>query len=95
MPIINMMLGECRPGGMWLRPLGHVRAGIITVFVAGLLVGRTPEYLGKKIGPREIKLAPAVLPRHPDPRARGHSAAAMASASARGVHAEHRTTRAV
>ena len=57
MPMLNMMLGEISPGGTGSGLYGMLILAVIAVFVAGLLVGRTPEYLGKKIGPREIKLA--------------------------------------
>ncbi len=57
MPMINMMLGEVAPGGTGSGLYGMLILAIITVFVAGLMVGRTPEYLGKKIGATEIKLA--------------------------------------
>ena len=57
MPMVNMMLGEVAPGGVGSGLYGMLVLAVISVFVAGLLVGRTPEYLGKKIGPREIKLA--------------------------------------
>jgi K+-transporting ATPase ATPase A chain len=57
MAMINMMLGEIAPGGTGSGLYGLLVLAIVTVFIAGLLVGRTPEYLGKKIGPREIKLA--------------------------------------
>ncbi|MFT2708016.1 potassium-transporting ATPase subunit KdpA [Clavibacter zhangzhiyongii] len=57
MPMLNMMLGEVAPGGVGSGLYGMLVLAVIAVFVAGLLVGRTPEYLGKKIGPREIKLA--------------------------------------
>ena len=57
MPMLNMMLGEVAPGGTGSGLYGMLVLAVITVFIAGLLVGRTPEYLGKKIGPREIKLA--------------------------------------
>ncbi|MBM7832034.1 K+-transporting ATPase ATPase A chain [Agromyces cerinus] len=57
MPMLNMMLGEVAPGGVGSGLYGMLVLAIIAVFIAGLLVGRTPEYLGKKIGPREIKLA--------------------------------------
>jgi K+-transporting ATPase ATPase A chain len=53
----NMMLGEVAPGGTGSGLYGILILAVITVFVAGLMVGRTPEYLGKKIGAREIKLA--------------------------------------
>lgn len=56
-PMLNMMLGEVAPGGVGSGLYGMLILAVIAVFVAGLLVGRTPEYLGKKIGPREIKLA--------------------------------------
>jgi len=57
MPMLNMMLGELAPGGVGSGLYGMLVIAVIAVFIAGLLVGRTPEYLGKKIGPREIKLA--------------------------------------
>ena len=57
MPMINMMLGEVAPGGVGAGLYGMLVLAVITVFVAGLMVGRTPEYLGKKIGAREIKFA--------------------------------------
>ena len=56
-PMLNMMLGEVAPGGVGSGLYGMLMLAVITVFIGGLLVGRTPEYLGKKIGPREIKLA--------------------------------------
>lgn len=56
-PMINMMLGEIAPGGVGSGLYGMLVMAVIAVFVGGLLVGRTPEYVGKKIGPREIKLA--------------------------------------
>ncbi|SOJ56768.1 Potassium-transporting ATPase potassium-binding subunit [Mycobacterium simulans] len=57
MPMFNMQLGEVAPGGTGSGLYGMLILAVITVFVAGLMVGRTPEYLGKKINPREIKLA--------------------------------------
>ncbi|WP_231644090.1 potassium-transporting ATPase subunit KdpA [Mycolicibacterium baixiangningiae] len=59
MTMFNMQLGEVAPGGVGSGLYGMLVLAIITVFVAGLMVGRTPEYLGKKITPREIKLAAA------------------------------------
>ena len=56
-PMLNMMLGEVAPGGVGSGLYGILVIAVIAVFIAGLLIGRTPEYLGKKIGPREIKLA--------------------------------------
>jgi K+-transporting ATPase ATPase A chain len=55
--LFNMMLGEVAPGGTGSGLYGILVLAVITVFVAGLMIGRTPEYLGKKIGAREIKLA--------------------------------------
>ncbi len=55
--MFNMKLGEIAPGGVGSGLYGMLILAIITVFIAGLMVGRTPEYLGKKITPREIKLA--------------------------------------
>jgi potassium-transporting ATPase potassium-binding subunit len=55
--MFNMQLGEVAPGGVGSGLYGILVLAVITVFVAGLMVGRTPEYLGKKINPREIKLA--------------------------------------
>ncbi|MEP6842902.1 MAG: potassium-transporting ATPase subunit KdpA [Pseudolysinimonas sp.] len=57
MAIINMMLGEVAPGGVGAGMYGILVLAIIAVFLAGLMVGRTPEFLGKKLGAREIKLA--------------------------------------
>ncbi|MFH9013538.1 potassium-transporting ATPase subunit KdpA [Streptomyces sp. NPDC017943] len=55
--MLGMMLGEIAPGGAGSGLYGMLIMAIIAVFIAGLMVGRTPEYLGKKIGSREIKLA--------------------------------------
>jgi potassium-transporting ATPase potassium-binding subunit len=55
--MLDMMLGEVAPGGTGSGLYGILILAVITVFVAGLMVGRTPEYLGKKIGAREVKLA--------------------------------------
>ena len=55
--MVNMMLGEVAPGGTGSGLYGMLILSIISVFIAGLMVGRTPEYLGKKIGPTEMKLA--------------------------------------
>jgi K+-transporting ATPase ATPase A chain len=54
--ILNMLLGEVTPGGTGSGLYGMLVAAIVAVFVAGLMVGRTPEYLGKKIRAREMKL---------------------------------------
>jgi K+-transporting ATPase ATPase A chain len=55
--MLNMMTGEVAPGGVGSGLYGILIIAVIAVFLAGLMVGRTPEYLGKKIGAREIKLA--------------------------------------
>ncbi len=55
--LFNMMLGEVAPGGTGSGLYGILVVAVLTVFVAGLMIGRTPEYLGKKIGSREIRLA--------------------------------------
>lgn len=57
MTMLNMQLGEVAPGGVGAGLYGILVLAVVTVFVAGLLVGRTPEYLGKKIGPGEMRLA--------------------------------------
>lgn len=57
MPLLAMMLGEVAPGGVGAGLYGILVLAIIAVFIAGLLVGRTPEYLGKKITSKEITLA--------------------------------------
>ncbi|MFF7967745.1 potassium-transporting ATPase subunit KdpA [Streptomyces sp. NPDC007903] len=55
--MLGMMLGEIAPGGTGSGLYGMLIMAVIAVFLAGLMVGRTPEYLGKKIGAREMKLA--------------------------------------
>jgi K+-transporting ATPase ATPase A chain len=57
MTMINMMTGEVAPGGIGAGLYGILVMAIVAVFLAGLMVGRTPEYLRKRIGAREIKLA--------------------------------------
>ncbi len=56
-PMLNMMLGEIAPGGVGSGLYGMLIIAVIAVFISGLLIGRTPEYLGKKIGPTQMKLA--------------------------------------
>ncbi|MEV7416532.1 potassium-transporting ATPase subunit KdpA [Streptomyces sp. NPDC089919] len=55
--LLGMQLGEIAPGGVGSGLYGMLVMAVIAVFIAGLMVGRTPEYLGKKIGTREIKFA--------------------------------------
>jgi potassium-transporting ATPase potassium-binding subunit len=54
--LFNMMLGEIAPGGVGSGLYGMLMLAVVTVFLCGLMVGRTPEYLGKKIGQKEIVL---------------------------------------
>ncbi|EST30938.1 potassium-transporting ATPase subunit KdpA [Streptomyces niveus] len=55
--MLGMQLGEIAPGGVGSGLYGILVMAVIAVFLAGLMVGRTPEYLGKKIGTRQIKFA--------------------------------------
>ena len=55
-PLVNMMLGEVSPGGVGAGLYGMLVFALLAVFIAGLMVGRTPEYLGKKIQAAEMKL---------------------------------------
>ncbi|CAL9508374.1 Potassium-transporting ATPase potassium-binding subunit [Streptomyces sp. enrichment culture] len=59
--LLGMMLGEIAPGGVGSGLYGMLVMAVIAVFIAGLMVGRTPEYLGRKIGTREIKYAACYL----------------------------------
>jgi K+-transporting ATPase ATPase A chain len=56
-PLINMQLGEIIVGGVGAGLYGMLLFVILSIFVAGLMVGRTPEYVGKKIEAREVKMA--------------------------------------
>jgi K+-transporting ATPase ATPase A chain len=55
-PIVNMMLGEVIFGGVGAGLYGMLLYAVLAVFIAGLMVGRTPEYVGKKIESREMKM---------------------------------------
>ncbi|MCA1187763.1 potassium-transporting ATPase subunit KdpA [Saccharopolyspora sp. 6T] len=55
--LLNMLLGEVAPGGVGSGLYGILVLSVLAVFLAGLMVGRTPEYLGKKLGRREITAA--------------------------------------
>ncbi len=55
-PLVNMMLSEVSPGGVGAGLYGMLVFALLAVFIAGLMVGRTPEYLGKKIQAAEMKL---------------------------------------
>jgi K+-transporting ATPase ATPase A chain len=56
-PMVNIMLGEIIFGGVGSGLYGMLLFAILAVFIAGLMVGRTPEYLGKKIEAKEVKMA--------------------------------------
>lgn len=56
MLMLNMMLGEVAPGGVGSGLYGMLVLALVAVFIAGLMVGRTPEFLGKKIAARQMKL---------------------------------------
>ena len=60
-PLFLIQLGEILPGGVGSGLYGMLVIAVLTVFIAGLMVGRTPEYLGKKIEAREMKLAMLAL----------------------------------
>jgi K+-transporting ATPase ATPase A chain len=60
-PLFNMELGEITPGGVGAGLYGILTFAIIAVFIAGLMVGRTPEFLGKKIEAYEMKMAMLVV----------------------------------
>ena len=60
-PLANIMLGEVSPGGVGAGLYGMLIFALLAVFIAGLMVGRTPEYLGKKIEAREMKLVVVYL----------------------------------
>jgi K+-transporting ATPase ATPase A chain len=55
--LVSMALGEVTPGGVGTGMVGMLIMVLVTIFIAGLMVGRTPEYLGKSIGSREVRFA--------------------------------------
>ena len=74
-PMLHMLLGEVSPGGVGVGLMGALTNALLAVFIAGLMVGRTPEYLGKKIQAAEMKLV--VLYILAVPLALGFAAAAV------------------
>ena len=74
--MFNMLLGCITPGGVGSGLYGILVVAVIAVFVAGLMVGRTPEYLGKKIETREMKLAMLAVLIYP-PLVLGFTAASL------------------
>lgn len=57
----NMMLGEISPGGAGSGLYGLLIVAMLAVFLGGLMIGRTPEYLTKRLGAREMKLVSLVI----------------------------------
>ena len=92
--LLNMMLGEVAPGGVGSGLYGMLVLAVVAVFVAGLMVGRTPEYLGKQLGRREMTLASLYLLATPALVLVG-TAVAIALPAGRGVAAQRRPARAV
>jgi K+-transporting ATPase ATPase A chain len=82
MLLFNMMMGEVTPGGVGSGLYGLLVLAIVTVFIGGLMVGRTPEYLGKKIRPAEMKYASLFILATPSAALIG-AALTLASRSAR------------
>jgi len=59
--MLNMMFSEMTPGGVGTGIYSILVMAIIAVFLAGLMVGRTPEFLGKKLGKREVTMASVAI----------------------------------
>ncbi len=59
-----MMFGEVAPGGIGAGLYGMLILAVVTVFIGGLMVGRTPEYIGKKIRPDRDEVRGPVHPHH-------------------------------
>ncbi len=92
MAMLNIALGEVVFGGVGVGTMGLLIFAILTVFIAGLMVGRTPEYLGKKIEGREMKLA-VLATLYLCVTALGVAAVARAAAGGQGGRAQPRTAR--
>ncbi|MGD0553561.1 MAG: potassium-transporting ATPase subunit KdpA [Streptosporangiaceae bacterium] len=84
MALFNIMMGEVSPGGVGAGLYGLLVLAVVTVFIGGLMVGRTPEYLGKKIRPTEMKYASLYILATPSAALIG-AAASLMSKSARSV----------
>ncbi|GAA1976434.1 potassium-transporting ATPase subunit KdpA [Amycolatopsis minnesotensis] len=76
-PLLNMLFGEVTPGGVGTGLYGILVMAIIAMFLAGLMVGRTPEYLGKKLGKREVTCAAIAMLAMPTVVLLGSGAALM------------------
>ncbi|GAB4063618.1 potassium-transporting ATPase subunit KdpA [Angustibacter speluncae] len=83
--MLNMMLGEVSPGGVGAGLYGILVLAIVAVFLAGLMVGRTPEYLGKKIGKREMTCAALYVLAMPTALLVGAAVAAVTPAGLAGL----------
>lgn len=77
--LLNIMLGEISPGGVGTGLYGTLVMAVIAMFLAGLMVGRTPEYLGKKLGKREVTCAAVAMLAMPTVVLLGTGAALMMS----------------
>lgn len=77
--LLNMLFGEISPGGTGTGVYGILVMAIIAMFLAGLMVGRTPEYLGKKLGKREVTCAAIAMLAMPTVVLLGSGAAMMMS----------------
>jgi K+-transporting ATPase ATPase A chain len=84
-PIVNLQLGEVIFGGVGTGLYGMLVFAIIAVFIAGLMIGRTPEYLGKKIEAHEMKMASIAILVTPLLVLTGTAVAVMADAGRAGV----------
>ena len=84
-PMVLMQLGEVVFGGVGSGLYGMLVFAILTVFIAGLMIGRTPEYLGKKIGAYEMKMASLVILVTPCLVLLGTAIAVMAGAGKAGI----------
>ena len=94
-PLVNMQLGEVVFGGVGAGLYGMLVMVVLTVFIAGLMVGRTPEYLGKKIQAREVQMAMLYVLVFPacDPHA-DRASSVVCRAGPQGAQ-QHRAARAV
>ena len=91
--LFDIALGEIAPGGVGAGLYGILVLAIVTVFVAGLMVGRTPEYIGKKIRPSRDEVRGALLPDAADPRP-GRRRAVHRAEDAAGIDTQSRPARA-
>jgi len=85
-PIVNMQLGEVVFGGVGAGLYGMLLMVVLTVFIAGLMVGRTPEYLGKKIQSREIRMVMLAVLASPVVILVGTAIASVAPAGLKGLN---------